>query len=237
MFGSTPRRMIVRAAIVIASLVASLHTLAAPAAAGPQSGQGSVPIGALGSELKVGDAVFVRVTARPFMEVSAATQSWSNHVGIVVDTSGDEALIGESTFPLSRITTLSRFVARSEDGRVAVSRLAMPLTPEQERGIASAAQRRSGIFYDTGFNLHSGRQFCSRFVREVLQEAAGVVVGEVETFANLFAANPQANLGFWKFWYFGRIPWERETVTPASLLRSVELNVVFDGTAIADAAP
>lgn len=118
-----------------------------------------------------------------------------------------------------------------------MSRLVAPLTPDQARRVASAAERRSGVFYDTGFNLHSTRQFCSRFVREVLQEAAGVVVGEVETFASLFAANPHANLGFWKSWFFGRIPWQRETVTPASLLRSTELTVVFDGTASADAAP
>ncbi|MGM1265691.1 YebB family permuted papain-like enzyme, partial [Escherichia coli] len=28
---------------------------------------------------------------------------------------------------------------------------------------------------------------------------------------------PNAKLTFWKFWFLGSIPWERKTVTPASL--------------------
>jgi len=40
-------------------------------------------------------------------------------------------------------------------------------------------------FPHTGFDLHSPGQFCSRFVREVLLEATGVEVGEVETFGAL----------------------------------------------------
>ena len=29
--------------------------------------------------------------------------------------------------------------------------------------------------------------------------------------------DPEADTGFWRAWYFGFIPWQRETVTPASL--------------------
>ena len=189
-------------------------------------------VGALAPALSVGDVVFIRVAARPFREVAAATDSWTNHVGIVTDTSGEEPLIAESTFPLSRTTKLSKFVARSEGGRVAVVRLKAALTAEQSQQIVVAAQRRTGILYDTGFDLHSRRQFCSRYVREVIEEATGVRVGEVETFAALLTRRPQTNLGFWRVWYFGQIPWQRETVTPASLLRSAELVPVFDGVVV-----
>jgi len=101
---------------------------------------------------------------------------------------------------------------------------------ERQRLVA-AADRRLGRFYDTGFNLRSRRQFCSRYVREVLREATGTEVGEVETFQQLLARRPGTRLGFWKLWYFGSIPWQRETVTPASVLASPALRVVFDGTA------
>jgi hypothetical protein len=191
----------------------------------------SVQVGELAKRLKVGDVVFVRVPAKPFREVASATGSWTNHVGIVIDINGDEPLIGESRFPLSRNTRLSRFVARSENGRLAVARLKSELTPEQSLQVFSAANRRLGIVYDTGFNLHSRREFCSRYVREVLSEATGITIGEVETFRTLLTNQPQTDLGFWKVWYFGHIPWDRETVTPASLLRSPELRPVFDGVA------
>jgi len=85
------------------------------------------------------------------------------------------------------------------------------------------------VFYDTGFDLNSRGQYCSRFVREVLAEATGVTLGEVETFGALLARNPDASLAFWRFWFFGRIPWDRQTVTPASLYRSDRLRPIFDG--------
>ena len=191
----------------------------------------SVPV--LGSDMKVGDVVFIRVNAKPFREVADATSSWTNHVGIVVDTSGAEPMIGESKFPFSRKTRLSDFVARSEGGRVSVARLQTELTSEQDLRVTESAKRRYGILYDTGFDLHSRRQFCSRYVHEVLMEATGSSVGEVETFSHLLASRPDANVGFWKVWFFGSIPWNRETVTPASLLRSPALRTVFDGIVVA----
>jgi hypothetical protein len=89
---------------------------------------------------------------------------------------------------------------------------------------------RLGRLYDTGFNLRSRRQFCSRFVREVLQESTGTEIGEITTFRELLQRNRGADLRLWKMWYFGNIPWERTTVTPESLYTSPSLNVVFDGT-------
>ncbi len=184
---------------------------------------------ALAEQLRVGDVVFIRVPALPFRKVADSTDSWTNHVGIVVDVSGDEPLVAESKLPLSTTTPLSRFVARSEGGRVAVSRLERPLSAQENLAIKVAVLERTNIPYDTGFNLHSKRQFCSRYVREVLNEATGIKVGEVENFRTLLARHPGADMTFWRVWYFGSIPWERETVTPASVLQSPYLHPVFDG--------
>jgi len=216
------------AALFLAALLASRPVIAHPEP--PVESAALASVRALAPSLNVGDVVFIRVAARPFREVAAATGSWTNHVGIVIDTAGDEPLIAESSFPLSRKTTLAKFVARSEGGRVAVTRLKARLTAEQQQQLVAAAERRTGVFYDTGFDLHSRRQFCSRYVREVINEATGVQVGEVETFAAMLTRRPQTDLGFWRVWYFGQIPWQRETVTPASLLHSPELVPVFDGS-------
>lgn len=180
--------------------------------------------------LQVGDLVFIRVSARPFLEVAAATGSWTNHVGIVVDTTGPEPLLAESTFPRSRHTPWSEFVARSEAGRVAVMRLDAPLSATQRQAVTQAARQRLGVHYDTGFDLYSRGQFCSRFVREVLWEATGTTVGEVESFRTLLRRQPDAQLGFWRLWYLGSIPWQRQTVTPASVLASRGLHKVFEAS-------
>lgn len=183
----------------------------------------------LDSAARIGDLVFTRIGARPFQEIGAATGSWANHVGVVIDTRGAEPRVGESRVPLSCTTTLRRFVGRSRGGRFALARLHAGLTPEQADELRAAAGRRSGTLYDTGFNLHSRRQFCSRYVHEVMQEATGIGLGDVETFEALWRQRPEANLLFWNLWFFGRIPWARETITPASLLRSAQLQVVMDG--------
>ncbi|MGN6527243.1 MAG: YebB family permuted papain-like enzyme [Burkholderiaceae bacterium] len=188
-------------------------------------------VAALGRQLQVGDIVFTRVGAYPFRKVADATGTWTNHVGIVLSTAGPEPVIGESRFPFSGTTPFARFVRRSAGGRVAVLRLQRPLTDAQRAGVAAAAAKRAHAFYDTGFELRSRRQFCSRYVREVLQEGTGIQVGRIETFAGLLRESPGTHLGFWRAWYFGRIPWQRETVTPASLLRSPNLATVFDGAA------
>jgi hypothetical protein len=179
--------------------------------------------------LREGDIVFTRIRGAPFSQIADATRTWTNHVGIVVGFNRFGAVIAESRVPVACRTPFAFFVRRSAQGRVAVLRPRQPLTGAEIQRLESAVKRRLGRLYDTGFSLKSRRQFCSRFVREVLQEATGIVVGDVETFHDLLARNPDADLRLWKLWYFGRIPWERTTVTPASLYGSPSLEVLFDG--------
>lgn len=192
-----------------------------------------VPLGRLSwhqlvEQLRVGDLLFIRVPVWPFTEVALATMSWVNHVGVVVAMDGPDPLLAESAVPVSRMTRLSRFLKRAESRRVAVSRLPEPLTAAQQGALHAAAHKRLGMRYDTGFNLHSPRQFCSKYVREVLAEATGHHLGEVETFRTMLERNPQGRLGFWRLWFLGRIPWQRETVTPAAILRSTGLRLIVD---------
>src|SRR5512133_1443042 len=113
-------------------LIAALFGASAWAA---QQGTPAEPIklNELTRQLQVGDVVFIRIPRAPFTEVADSTMSWTNHVGIVSDISGTEPMIAESRVPLSGETTLSKFVQRSDQGRVAVTRLARPLDAEQQQ--------------------------------------------------------------------------------------------------------
>ncbi|MDB5801953.1 MAG: hypothetical protein JWL63_2892 [Rhodocyclales bacterium] len=178
-------------------------------------------------ELSVGDVVFIRIPVGLFLKVAEASNSWSNHVGIIVGRDGADWIVAESCVPFVRKRHLREFVARSERGRFVVRRMNRALTEIEQAKLREAADRRMGLLYHTGFDLHSRRQFCSKFVREVLEEACGEAVGDVETFATLLARNPQTSLAFWRMWFFGFIPWRRETVTPDSLLRSSHLHTLM----------
>ncbi len=229
MFNPSPSLVFYFRKCLFSILLLSLSSLARGQNLGESKVQETVNLQQLASELEVGDVVFIHVSVLPFEKISSTTESWVNHVGIVVDVSGKEPIIGESRVPFSGTTTLSRFVGRSKAGRVEVKRLNTPLNEQQKNEVLLAAQKRAWIFYDTGFNLHSNRQFCSRYVREVLNEATGINIGEVENFTTLLKNNPNTDLKFWKIWYFGNIPWERETVSPASLLQSEKMYTLFDG--------
>jgi hypothetical protein len=181
------------------------------------------------TSLRVGDLVFTRIHGHLFSEIASLSGTWTNHVGVVTALSSAGAIVAESRVPFSCCTSFRRFVRRSSQGRVAVLRLPWRLSADETRRLQRAAGERMGYLYDTGFNLRSRRQFCSRFVREVLEESTGAVLGEVLTFSELLARKPDTDLRLWKVWYFGRIPWERTTVTPASLYASSSLQVVFDG--------
>jgi Permuted papain-like amidase enzyme, YaeF/YiiX, C92 family len=178
--------------------------------------------------LQIGDVVFIRIPALLFRMVGDSTRSWTNHVGIVVGQENGDWIVAESCVPLARTRRFSEFVARSEDGRYTVRRLPEPLTSSQQARLQVAVAARLGRLYHTGFALHARRQFCSKFVYEVLREACGVTVGRVETFATLLGRNPAAPLGFWRLWYFGRIPWQRETITPASMLECPTLQTFVE---------
>lgn len=194
------------------------------------------PLQDLQRVLRVGDLVFTRIPFGPFRQIADATGTWTNHVGVVVATGHGGALIAESRLPISCRTRFARFARRSAQGRIAVLRLHRSLSDGEVQRLQRAAARRLGRIYDTGFNLRSRRQFCSRFVREVFLEATDADLGEVVTFADLLAQRPGADLRLWKFWYFGRIPWQRLTVTPASLYRSPTLTLVFDGELVDEIA-
>lgn len=71
------------------------------------------------------------------------------------------------------------------------------------------------------------RQFCSKFVFDILHEALSVRVGKIETFRELLQKNPDASLTFWKCWFLGSIPWSRRTITPGSLWRNPDLALIY----------
>lgn len=115
---------------------------------------------------------------------------------------------------------------RSAGQRYAVRRLCGGLTVEQKLAIMEQVPARLNKFYHTGFKYESSRQFCSKFVFDIYKEALCIPVGDIETFEELLHSNPDAKLAFWKFWFLGSIPWDRKTVTPASLWQHPNLELI-----------
>ena len=180
--------------------------------------------------LQSGDIVFVATPTLLYRMVARATGSRATHVGIAFRDEQRGWLVAESAVPRSRYSTLKRFLARSDQRWFVIRRLGRDLAPEEVQKLRAACDARMGVWYHTGFKYDSARMFCSKFVHEVYREALGVDIGTVETFSELLHRNPEEKLGFWKWWFFGRIPWSRRTVTPASQMLSPLLRTVVQSS-------
>lgn len=185
---------------------------------------------------EVGDIVFTTIGTRLFGQISEASQCWCNHVGIIIGHDGSDYLVAESRVPLSTTTTLTRFIARSACHRFAIKRLKGGLDESQKKALIEQVPSRLHKLYHTGFNYDSSRQFFSKFVFDIYKHALSINVGDIESFSKLLSVNPNAKLTFWKFWFLGSIPWERKTVTPASLWHHPNL-VLIDAKGIETSQP
>lgn len=178
------------------------------------------------SKPAVGDIVFTRIGGPIFTRVAETTQSWTSHVGIIVDYKHGDWIVAESGIPFVRRTPLRKFLGRSVDGRFSIRRLRAEPDDDEKRAMVKFADSQMGKLYSLGFDLESRNTFCSKFVHDVVIEGTRQPIGEVETFDHLLHRNPGTPLWFWRAWFLGSIPWHRTTITPASELESPLLRVV-----------
>lgn len=180
------------------------------------------------SLVKPGDFVFTRIDNILYKKVADTSCSWSSHVGLIIDQNDDGSfVVAESKVPRSTYSSFRSFVERSEGGRLEVRRLKGGLKDDQLTKLQQEAALRMGLWYHFRFNYDSKKQFCSKFAYDVYHKALGIEVGKIETFTELLHRNPQTPMGFWKLWFFGRIPMQQRTVTPASQLESTNLETVY----------
>jgi hypothetical protein len=126
----------------------------------------------LAASAHVGDLVFIRVPAGGPRDPAGTTGSagaWANRCGIVVDTSGDEPLIAESAaLAWTKLTPLSRFVARTEGGRIALARRLAASSADAQRHAHAMAEQRIDALLGNRFNPRVRRGFCAQYVCDVL---------------------------------------------------------------------
>jgi permuted papain-like amidase YaeF/Yiix C92 family enzyme len=174
----------------------------------------------------IGDIVFTRIGGPIFLRVAETTQSWTSHVGIIVDYKEGDWVVAESGIPFVRKTPLRKFLGRSVGQEFSIRRLKVEPTEAQKGVIQSFADSQMGKVYSLGFDLQSKNTFCSKFVHDAVYESTHQSLGEVETFDHLLHRNPASPLWFWRTWFLGSIPWKRTTITPASELQSPLLRTI-----------
>lgn len=177
--------------------------------------------------LQEGDIIFTSVPNLLYQSVERATNSCTSHVGILFKVDG-HWVVAESRVPLSCYSPLDEFIGRSKNGWFSVRRVAHSLSCADVAALKRACDEMQGKLYHPGFNYRSNRQFCSKFVYDAYTKALGIEIGKLVTFKDLLDANRSAPKTFWRLWFFGFIPWNRLTVTPASQFEDTSLVAVIN---------
>lgn len=175
-----------------------------------------------------GDLIFTDIPNFLFRQVAATTKTWTSHVGIAFKDQNANWIVAESTVPLSREVPLCEFLQKSSEYLFEIKRLNRPLDPSEISTLHSTTNSLLKRLYGFGFDFDSEKLFCSKFAYLAYQ-SIGVEVGTLQTFRELLTSNPNTPLTFWRFWFFGSIPWERRTVTPASQLNDPKVVSVLKG--------
>jgi hypothetical protein len=180
--------------------------------------------------LQEGDLIFIEISNVIFRHLAETTGSWESHVGILFRDAKGRWIVAESKPPLSKFTPLKSFVMHPWHGRFMIRRVRGGLSHEEKQRLLAATEARMGQWYQLGFNYDSKHLYCSKLVHDAYREAVGTEVGKVETFRDLLTANPHVPLGFWKVWFFNRIPWDRRCITTTSELKAPNFVTVFDSS-------
>jgi len=178
-----------------------------------------------------GDLVFTDIPNVIFRNVAASSKTWTSHIGIIFRGDRGEWIVSESKVPLSKEVPLCEFLRNSSEYLFEIKRFHRPLSPVEIGRLHETADSMLHKLYTFGFDFDSDRMFCSKFVYLVYQ-SIGIRAGKLQTFRELLAENPVSSLTFWKWWFFGRIPWDRRTVTPASQLRDPQFTSVLKGSSV-----
>lgn len=209
---------------LVAALLLIQHSPAQAAQTGPQKWE--EVCASAEATVREGDLIFLDMPNILFRRVAMATQSWTSHVGIVFQEADGRWIVAEGVIPSSRETPLCSFLKKSSRYKFEVRRLNRALDISEIAKMRNTSDSLLGKAYDLGFNIDSKKMFCSKFVYLVYR-SVGIEAGEIQSFQYLIAQNPQDSLTFWTFWFLGKIPSDRRTITPASQLHDSKFITVL----------
>ena len=177
--------------------------------------------------LKSGDIIFISIPYFLYQQIEKGTACRASHVGMVFHDENEGWVVAESKVPVSTYTKLDKYLARTKGGWCCVRRLNRELNENEINRLREECDKQMGKLYHLGFKYISPRLFCSKLVYDAYNRALNIEVGELNTLRELFEKQPRMSVRFWRLWYFGFIPWDRITVTPASQLDADNLETVY----------
>jgi len=171
---------------------------------------------------ETGDIIAQRSTSLQSKFIEEVTHSSYTHMGIVV-VKYDGAYVLEAVGPV-KYTKLNDWINRGYQGRYTVVRVNPDLGIDLN-GVVKDAERSLGKPYDFLFGQDDKKIYCSELVQKSFEEG-GIALGEWQEFSQFLKnSSPQVNSEIKRRW--GKVPDKQKVVTPASIINSPFVSVVY----------
>ena len=169
-----------------------------------------------------GDVLFQSLPHNPLIDaIEGCSHSVYSHCGLVVDRNGRaEVLEASSTV---HFTGLSDWIARGRGKTYAAYRLRKSAGVDAHQLVRSALHYR-GRGYDIHYSFANNEIYCSELVFLAYKDLTGKPLGKVRKLGEL---DWGAHIDLIRRIEGGKVPLEREMITPVDLARSPELEQVF----------
>src|ERR1700741_2636502 len=168
---------------------------------------------------KTGDIIFIISASGQGKAIQLATKSKYTHVGMIFK-EGDETYVYHAVEPVMK-STLSDFVAYSEDGKYVVKRLKdqAVLNEAVDGKMLAMAKKLLGKHYDIYFNWKDDEWYCSEFVWKLYQRNYGIEVGKLRPLKDFDLPSPAVKEIMAKR-YGTNIPLEENMISPGDMYNS-----------------
>jgi len=171
-----------------------------------------------------GDVVFQSLPHGDLVDaIEGITHSPYSHCGVVLRNDKSQWVVIESIFNVHE-TPLFLWLMRGRGGEFAAYRLDakyVPLLPEFKKDLLAYA----GQPYDFDYDMSKGNGvYCSSLVYLAFDKAAGEKMGVPEKLGDL---NWKPYEHFIQAEQYGKLPLDRNMITPASLARAPQLHEVY----------
>lgn len=169
-----------------------------------------------------GDIIFQISVSAQSKAIQEATHSRYSHMGIIFR-EGREYFVYEAVQPV-KITDLSEWIRRGEDGHYVVKRLKNPITlaPEDIRKLKATAGKYLNRDYDSYFGWTNDKIYCSELVWKVYQEGLGIRLGEPQQLQDFDLSSSEVKREL-KERYGDNIPLTEKVISPARIFDSEKL--------------
>lgn len=179
------------------------------------------------ASLKPGDIVFQKLVGGQSKVVELVSGSPYTHCAIVMEHKGRLAVY--ESIGLVGWKDLDDWVKRGVDGHYVVMRLKgdRALTPEALRAMMDCGDNFKYKIYDLWFQWSDQNIYCSELVWKIYMQGAGIKLTNLRPFKdydNIQHARVQKLI---KARFGNSINWDEPAVTPADLMESPLLEVVF----------